>query len=467
MNNEEAWKELFHKYDIEEAIKKDGFYRISASTIKEYREPRLMTKFDFKSQLPSVFAENGFSILPITRGDYIISNIETFSPLKDKTEIDIIERTVPDNIETLDFSAITSESIAINCAFATGILSDFSGQEKLLPTAEGRMKSDIFSFEINRSNGKLPALSVDVNNTQIEIDGGFEGEDCFVLIEAKNKICTDFMVRQLYYPYRKWEQKINKPVIPVFFEYSNGIFHLRQFKFTRLNDYNSLEVCKEGKYKLRDANNQITVQVVYDLLFSAKLLPEPIDVPFPQANSFERVINLCELLYNKEEEVYTKDILNYNMSFTGKPDFTRRQVDYYTNAAIYLGLVKKINDNNPTIFALTDWGQKILSTKSIIERQKMFIKTILSHQAFARVLRLYLDYGKPLSNEEIVQIMKDCNLYIGTDGVFARRGQTIKAWINWIIEMIDDMDTVYKYKQLVIPEFKKMVADDKGEQELE
>ena len=84
-----------------------------------------------------------------------------------------------------------------------------------------------------------------------------------------------------------------------------------------------------------------------------------------------------------------------------------------------------------------------------------------------RVLRLYLDYGKPLSNEEIVQVMKDCNLYIGTDGVFARRGQTIKAWINWIIEMIDDMDTVYKYKQLVIPEFKKMVADDKGEQELE
>ena len=200
MNNEDAWKALFEKYQIQDAIESKGSFQISAETIKEFREPRLMTKFDFRSQLPSVFKESQLSILPITRGDYLISDIKTFEVLPDSTTAPLIDKTIPSNIESLDFSSITSEAMAINCAFVTGILTDFVEEDSLLPTVNGRMKSDSFWFTIDRSNTEKESLSVSVNNAQIEIDAGFEGEMSLVLLEAKNKVCADFMVRQLYYP---------------------------------------------------------------------------------------------------------------------------------------------------------------------------------------------------------------------------------------------------------------------------
>ena len=56
--NQEAWVKLFDKHKIVEKINKDGRFTITADQIKESREPRLMTKFDHKYQLPPVFTEN-------------------------------------------------------------------------------------------------------------------------------------------------------------------------------------------------------------------------------------------------------------------------------------------------------------------------------------------------------------------------------------------------------------------------
>ena len=49
--NDTAWEELFDKYNILFNIEKDGKYLISANQIKEFREPRLMTKFDHKKKI--------------------------------------------------------------------------------------------------------------------------------------------------------------------------------------------------------------------------------------------------------------------------------------------------------------------------------------------------------------------------------------------------------------------------------
>lgn len=46
--NDNAWESLFEKYHIVEEISRNGAFGISASQIKEFREPRLMTKFDHK-----------------------------------------------------------------------------------------------------------------------------------------------------------------------------------------------------------------------------------------------------------------------------------------------------------------------------------------------------------------------------------------------------------------------------------
>ena len=235
---------------------------------------------------------------------------------------------------------------------------------------------------------------------------------------------------------------MHKTVKPVFFEYSNGIFCLREYVFNDLNHYNSLSLVRQKKYRLRDADVHINTQTLQDLLQSTTSVPEPTNVPFPQADSFERVINLCEVLFNRDYDLFTKEVLNYDMDFTGQDSFTSRQVDYYTNAAIYLGLVRKIETgirSEPDWFELTEEGRVALSTKSINARQILFIRAIISHQAFARVLRLYLDTAETPTKEEIVSIMRECELRnMNTDSMFRRRASTVKSWIEWIMRTMDE-----------------------------
>ena len=42
--NDDAWAALFQQYQILEQVRERGRFLISAQQIKEYREPRLMTK---------------------------------------------------------------------------------------------------------------------------------------------------------------------------------------------------------------------------------------------------------------------------------------------------------------------------------------------------------------------------------------------------------------------------------------
>ena len=80
--NETAWEQIFEKYNILEEVNGNDIFIITADQIKEFREPRLMTKFDHSSNLPTIFAENNLSILPITRGSYLIGCFETFHDFK-------------------------------------------------------------------------------------------------------------------------------------------------------------------------------------------------------------------------------------------------------------------------------------------------------------------------------------------------------------------------------------------------
>ena len=86
--NDIAWEQIFEKHRILDAIKSKGRVTISSTDINEFREARLMTKFDHRSQLPHLFSENNLSILPTSRGTYEISTFETFCTFK-KEEIDI------------------------------------------------------------------------------------------------------------------------------------------------------------------------------------------------------------------------------------------------------------------------------------------------------------------------------------------------------------------------------------------
>lgn len=420
--NDIAWEQIFDRYRILEKLANNERVLISSLEINQFREARLMTKFDHRSQLPKLFMEHQLSILPTSRGTYEIGTFETFCDFnKDDTEITTID--FPTFLESIDYKDITSESIAINCAFVSKILHDFTGEENLLPTVCGRMSSSLFDFTINSGQN---TFRINVENSQIEIDGGFEGDNSLSLIEAKNYISDDFLIRQLYYPYRLWSNKITKRVRPIFLTYSNGIFHLREYEFTTPELYNSIRLLQHKKYAVQEGS--INIENIQYILDSIQVVKEP-ELPFPQADSFERVINLCELL--KHRGFISKNYITQNY------DFDHRQTDYYSNAAKYLGLIKVVRKSQQIGCTLTQKGIYIFN-QPIVERQLEFVKLILMHSAFQNTLKLYFDKGNVPTKEEVVEIMKNAKLYkIDSEQTYKRRASTVISWINWILGLIE------------------------------
>lgn len=420
--NDVAWEKIFEKYHILEKLATDGRVSISSTEINRFREARLMTKFDHRSQLPQLFTKHKLSILPISRGTYEIGRFETFCDFN-KEEVDITPIDFPTFLESIDYKEITSESTAINCAFVSKILHDFTGEENLLPTVSGRMSSSSFNFTINSGQN---TFRINVDNSQIEIDGGYEGDNSLNLIEAKNYISDDFLIRQLYYPYRLWSNKITKRIRPIFLTYSNGIFHLREYEFSVPELYNSIRLIQYKRYAVQEGC--INIENIQKILDSIQTVKEP-ELPFPQADNFERIINLCELL--KQNEFISKDNITRNY------DFNYRQTNYYSDAARYLGLIKVVRKNQQTGCTLTPNGLRIFNL-SIVERQLEFVKLILAHTVFQNTLKLYFDKGEVPQKDEIVEIMKNAKLYnIHADETYRRRASTIISWINWILGLIE------------------------------
>lgn len=422
--NEAAWEQLFLKYNILDKVDATGSFHISAAQIKEFREPRLMAKFDHTINLPAIFADNQLAILPITRGDYVISPIKAYHKFEESAS-PIIRASLPTYIQSLDSNYIPSEALAINCAFASGIIADFLDDEDLLATVSGRMGSGAFGFNIDDSR-TTAQRNIEVRNSQIEIDAAYEGVRGLALFEAKRDLSEDFLIRQLYYPYRAWQSRITKAVRPIYLVYSNGIYHLYEYIFEDTNNYNSLVLMNQKNYSVEDT--EITIADIQATLNSATLAAEP-NIPFPQADSFERLINLCELLNG--QELSRNDV-------TEQYAFDARQTNYYTDAARYLGMLNKNREHGSPIYTLSEDGKRILGL-TFKRRQLAFCSLILSHKPFADALRKYFDSGVMPPTGEIVQIMKAANLYkIESDSTFERRSSTIKGWLNWILSLVNE-----------------------------
>lgn len=419
--NDRAWERLFVKYDILNRIEMNGSFLITSEQIRKEREPRLMAKFDHSVNLPGIFSENNLSILPVSRGGYIISHFEAYHRFEKGDNI-IIRTSFPDYIQSIDHSSIGSEAIALNCAAAAGIIEDFTGDYDIAPTVCGRMGSGDFNFDIMNTRLKAP-VNIDVKNSQIEIDGAYEGVNYLTLFEAKRDLSEDFIVRQLYYPYRVWQNRITKPVKTVFLVYSNGIYRLYEYEFENPYNYNSLILVKQKNYSIEDTS--ITTEDIYEVLQKTAIKKEP-KISFPQANSFERVINICELLKDREMDKY---------QISEKYDFDLRQAYYYTDAARYLGLLEKTNTDK---YCLSAKGQR-LQRLGYKKRQLFLCGCILSHKIFAGVLKLYFHRGIMPGYNEIIKLMRRSGLYnIESDSTFGRRASTVRAWIEWIIGLINE-----------------------------
>lgn len=330
---------------------------------------------------------------------------------------------IPAHIQSLMPQFLVSEAIALNCANACGILSDFLEDDALVSTVSGRMSSGGFGFNIETDTG---TKYVAVSNSQIEIDAAYEGIDYLSLFEAKRDLSDDFLVRQLYYPFRVWSSRVTKPVKPVFLIFSNGMFNLYQYQFDDPQNYNSLRLVKQKNYVIA---TEICLSDIENLLTTVPLVTEP-GISFPQADRMSRIVNLIELL--NEKPMTKQDI-------TSEYAFDERQTNYYTDAGRYLGLIDKGHDEDGNIlFQLSARGHHTMGLE-YKERQLAFVTQILMHKVFNETLKLHLQCGEMPDKHTIIQIMKNSSLYhVEADSTYLRRSSTVIGWINWILGIVEE-----------------------------
>ncbi|WP_227485866.1 type II restriction enzyme [Corynebacterium aurimucosum] len=390
MLNDAAWDRVFPHLAAD--IAAQGYVVLPAAKLKELsgREPRLMAKHDFSAARPEVFRQHGLSMLPIRRDAYLIGRFDLYQPFPEQAG-PLKSMPVPGHIQSIDFENLTSEAAALTAAHLSGMLDDFLGGE-LIPTVSGRMSTLTLPMRVG-------GRDIEVDRAQMEIDAGFESAEHLVLVEAKNHVSPDFNIRQLYFPFRRFSLALDKEVVPVYLVYSNGIFHFYRYAFRQPEDFRSIELVSAARYVL--GKSGVTDAAVCEVLEHTQV--HGTRVPFPQADSFARVISLLENPVPKAEmpEAF---------------GFTPRQADYYTNAARYLGLTK------------------LSGTRD--ERNLALVEALASRPVFREMVRFVVDKHCALSKAEAAGFMRAANLGLG-ETTLRRRSATVAAWSQWLAELLE------------------------------
>lgn len=255
MASDAAWNKIYNDSGMNEHDFLSSPFELTAQSIKNIckdfnttgeKEPRILCKQDFRNNRPQIFKDKGLYILPKHNGSYYI--------IKGEGYVDIPDITSP--IQTyhkkLDFDLVSSsfgdsEMQHLDYAYANSLIRTFMKDETLVLTIRGRKYTPSFSCI---ASGFL----LNISSVQTEVDAGYEGKDKIVLIEAKNSANTDTIIRQLYFPYRQWQDQIEKKVYPLFFEKriikGEKIYYIWQFEFVDKNDYNSIRLVKSARYRI-------------------------------------------------------------------------------------------------------------------------------------------------------------------------------------------------------------------------
>lgn len=423
--NDGAWEALFEAHNILDRVNSNGFCELSGSSISKERDARLMTTFHHRIQLPSIFKRNHLTIVPKTRTTYVIGNFESYFNLDTGPLPAVEEVSLPATLETINPQDLYSESATLMCAHRAGMLEQVLN-ESIVLTVTGSMSAGRFSYSLNdlRRNDRF---SINVENPQCHVAGGFEGANSFAIVEVTNETVGDFLTQLLYYPYRLWSRKTRKEVVPIYLSYSNEVFSLYRFRFSEPSHQNSIEI--DGQWRFQIESNQIELSDIVDIVRRVTVVDEPQDIPFPQADSFSRVIDLLNQLHVvgtlSQEEI------------TANYAFDQRQTQYYATAGIFLDLIDRQQSREEGVsYGLTQSGSDIMSQRPA-QRNLAIVERILKHRVFHDTVSLYLNQAAKPTADQIVEIMRAANIELDREGntTMNRRAQTVLAWIDWMMEL--------------------------------
>ncbi len=395
VSNNEAWEHIFEDLKILDRITLEGYFDISADEIKKRdgKEARLMTKVDHKEHLPKVMQENSLSILAIRNGMYRIAKTDPFIYIKQEPQCEIITVKQPKDILTIDPLNLKSESAALDIANLSGMLSEVFGEDTQL-TIRGRLRGEL-SFSLNR-------IVYEVEGVQIEVDGGYEGQNTINLIEAKIGYRNNINIRQLLYPELFWKKQLQgqrKKIKSFVFYYQNDVFRFIPFYYdgeviTALHDEEkAFRFERESDFSLDDLKENSSILVNRN-------------VPFPQADDFEKVHAI--FLNIASEEHPTK------ISVMNEFDIVLRQYDYYLNVLKWMNICQEQSSE----IVLTEQGEYLLSL-NIEKRMEEFARIIFSEPICFHQLK------------NIEQNKDDFESYNLSKSTVERRLQSVRAWIRY------------------------------------
>ncbi|WP_373069442.1 hypothetical protein [Sulfurimonas sp.] len=401
VSTNESWVNIFDKYDILNTVSSKGYADITADQIKavDGKEARLMTKVDFRENLPTIMKENSLSILAIKNGLYRIAKNDPFIDINEKISTKIIEIEPPCDITSIDPFNIKSESAALDIAYISKMCEQVFNEESFL-SIRGRLRGEL-AFD-------LDSIPYNIDGVQIEVDGGYEGNESIHLIEAKIGFRNNINIRQLLYPQLYWEKELNgsKKIKSYIFYLHNNIFRFIPYIYDGKIGY--ADHAEEKAFKFVEKASKFSI---YDVEIDDSLVDS--SVPFPQADKFEKIQDMLFVI--SQNECTNKYELNLEF------DIVSRQIDYYLNVLKWLKVCKEEGE----CIVLTQKGKEIIDMpfkKRLQELSKIVFSEPIANNFLHKKEISDQMFGKYNMNSQSTQ---------------RRRLQTISAWINYFEDILE------------------------------
>lgn len=376
---------------------------VSAIDVKRitHEEPRLMASMDTKERLPSIFAERGLFVLPVSNRQYAIVRGRGYQQLEDVGEPRSFESRLPFEMSALAYG--TGETGRILHAFHSGVLHDFTAVPEMYQVIGGKSRTGNFDFRVDGSG------TISVEGAGMEVDMGFEGRNSILLIEGKVRRRENFLIRQLYYPYRSFRDFQPKNVRAFFFVADAGAFSLWEYRWEDPFDYESIKLSKAESYRLVAENPPVEA--------FESIEPDPrLDI-VPQADDFEKVAEL-PVLVASGISTPTEWMNHYGISY--------RQANYYKEAAEAMGLVSA--EGGP--FVLTTEGKNYVAMEPK-ERGDYLTSRILRIPIMNRVFHcVQQSRASGMGKQDIAGLIEKTSHLRGSTP--PRRASTVLSFFRWM-----------------------------------
>ena len=254
MTGNEIWEVIVNKTGLSKHNFSTGPFYVTHAEIKKIvstinapnnrKEIRILGYQATREQRPQYFIDNNLFLMPASNREWVVIQGEGYidipeilsEPIPVKSKLDF---------EIESFNVGISEMQYLDFAFVHGITQQFLEDESIELTVRGRKRTPHFNYFVND-------VEVKCEGVQTEVDAGYEGRNSLTLVEAKSSKIKNEIIRQLYFPYRKWLMDINKPVRNVFFQFEEDskILSFWEYGFEDYLKYDSIYLINSKSYQL-------------------------------------------------------------------------------------------------------------------------------------------------------------------------------------------------------------------------